>query len=60
MEEQIKKILKENLKVTTSTCKEYKEGRDGCMGYVALTTKTIVMFGNEKISETTTSNLINF
>ena len=51
MKDQIKQILKESLRVSTKTERDYVEVRDGCGGFYALVTTTTVTFDGEVISE---------
>ena len=57
--DQLKEMLKDNLSVSVSTSIDWFNGTDGCMGYYANVTKTIVSFCGDIISETKTKSICN-
>ena len=50
--QELKELLKGSLTVESRTVDQFFAGRDGCMGYHALVTKTTVKFDGDVISET--------
>ena len=50
--QELKELLKGSLTVESITVNQFFAGRDGCMGYHSLVTKTTVKFDGDVISET--------
>ena len=54
--EELKQLLKENLKIETTVKRAWFDGQDGCVGYYANVVKTTLFFDRETISCTETKS----